>query len=138
MVMEIFHSLTDLVEPLSLDEAYLDITGPVEAGQAPLAVALDLKRRVQAETGLILSVGVATSKSVAKIASDMGKPDGLTRRITIIVIPTTRMRWLACSCATGPMGWRKLCCSAPDASAASVAINASRQPAASLAHDIKT
>ena len=76
-VMEIFHSLTDVVEPLSLDEAYLDITGPVEAGQAPLAVALDLKSRVREETGLTLSVGVGASKSVAKIASDLNKPDGL-------------------------------------------------------------
>ena len=77
MVMEIFRSLTDVVEPLSLDEAYLDITDQVEAGQAPLAVALDLKSRVREETGLTLSVGVATSKSVAKIASDLNKPDGL-------------------------------------------------------------
>ena len=76
-VMEIFHSLTDVVEPLSLDEAYLDITDPVEAGQAPLAMALDLKSRVREETGLTLSVGVAASKSVAKIASDLNKPDGL-------------------------------------------------------------
>ena len=77
MVMDIFHGLTDLVEPLSMDEAYLDITGQVETGQAPLAVALDLKSRVKEETGLTLSVGVATSKSVAKIASDLNKPDGL-------------------------------------------------------------
>ena len=76
-VMAIFHDLTDLVEPLSLDEAYLDITAVVAAGVTPLAVALDLKRRVQAETGLTLSVGVATIKSVAKIASDLNKPDGL-------------------------------------------------------------
>jgi DNA polymerase-4 len=68
---------SDVVEPLSLDEAYLDVTGPVETGQAPLAVALDLKSRVREETGLTLSVGVATSKSVAKIASDLNKPDGL-------------------------------------------------------------
>ncbi len=81
-VMAIFHDLTDLVEPLSLDEAYLDITGVVTAGasfpgRAPLLVAIDLKYRVKAETGLTLSVGAATSKSVAKIASDLQKPDGL-------------------------------------------------------------
>ena len=76
-VMKIFHSISDLVEPLSLDEAYLDVTEPVERGKPPLAVALDLKQQVNAETGLILSVGVATNKSVAKIASDMDKPDGL-------------------------------------------------------------
>ena len=90
MVMEIFHSLTDLVEPLSMDEAYLDITGRVETGQAPLAVALDLKSRVKEETGLTLSVGVATSKSVAKIASDLNKPDGL-----VVVAPGEDRDFLA-------------------------------------------
>ena len=90
LVMDIFHSLTDLVEPLSLDEAYLDITGPVETGQAPLAVALDLKSRVREETGLTLSVGVATSKSVAKIASDLNKPDGL-----VVVSPGEDRNFLA-------------------------------------------
>ncbi len=76
-VMEIFHDLTEVIEPLSLDEAYLDVTGAVAAGKPPLAVALDLKQRVRQDTGLILSVGVATNKSVAKIASDLNKPDGL-------------------------------------------------------------
>ena len=76
-VMEVFHSLTPLVEPLSLDEAYLDITNAVEEGMLPLAVALDLKLRVNQETGLTISVGAGTSKSVAKIASDLQKPDGL-------------------------------------------------------------
>ena len=76
-VMDIFRSLTPLVEPLSMDEAYLDITNLVEGGTLPLAVALDLKRRVNQETGLTISVGAGTSKSVAKIASDLQKPDGL-------------------------------------------------------------
>ena len=89
-VMEIFHGLTGLVEPLSLDEAYLDITEQVEAGWAPLAVALDLKGRVQKETELTLSVGVATSKSVAKIASDLNKPDGL-----VVVPPGGEQAFLA-------------------------------------------
>ena len=77
-VMDIFRSLTSLVEPLSLDEAYLDITERVQAdNRAPLAVALRLKSQVSLETGLTVSVGAATSKSVAKIASDIRKPDGL-------------------------------------------------------------
>ena len=78
-VMEVFRDLTELVEPMSLDEAYLDITGSVDPDQGrwPLGIALDLKRRVLDDTGLTLSVGVATSKSVAKIASDLDKPDGL-------------------------------------------------------------
>ena len=76
-VMAIFHELTALVEPLSLDEAYLDITSLVEAGADPRAVAISLKRKVNLETGLTLSVGAGTGKSVAKIASDLDKPDGL-------------------------------------------------------------
>lgn len=77
-VMAVFQDLTDLVEPLSLDEAYLDISAAVEqSGQLPLGVAIDLKRRVKAETGLAVSVGVASGKSIAKIASDLQKPDGL-------------------------------------------------------------
>ena len=77
LVMDIFHDLTGQVEPLSLDEAYLDITSVVAEGRDPREVAIELKGRVQAETSLTLSVGVATNKSVAKIASDMDKPDGL-------------------------------------------------------------
>jgi DNA polymerase-4 len=89
--MALFHELTDLVEPLSLDEAYLDVTSVVEARNAlPLPVAIDLKHRVQAETGLTLSVGVGTSKSVAKIASDMNKPDGL-----VVVSPGREQAFLA-------------------------------------------
>lgn len=77
-VMGIFLDITPLVEPLSLDEAYLDVTDAVAKGQRPVAIAAALKRRVRAELGLTISVGAATSKSVAKIASDMDKPDGLT------------------------------------------------------------
>jgi DNA polymerase IV len=89
-VMDIFHDLTDLVEPLSLDEAYLDVTQVVEAGQPPLAVALQLKRRVREEIGLAVSVGVSTCKSVAKIASDLQKPDGL-----VVVPPGEELTFLA-------------------------------------------
>ena len=77
MVREIFKRFTPLVEPLSMDEAYLDITALVEQGRLPLALALELKRVVNEETGLTISVGLASSKSVAKIASDLQKPDGL-------------------------------------------------------------
>ena len=89
-VMAIFRDLTDLVEPLSLDEAYLDITSVVNEDSQSLAMALDLKRRVLVETGLTLSVGVATCKSVAKIASDMHKPDCL-----LVVSPGDEQAFLA-------------------------------------------
>ena len=89
-VMDIFHQLTDLVEPLSLDEAYLDITAVVETGKLPLGVAIDLKRRVKEETQLNVSIGVGTCKSVAKIASDLEKPDGL-----VVVAPGDERDFLA-------------------------------------------
>ena len=76
-VMDIFHRLTDLVEPLSLDEAYLDISAVVDDGKPALGAAIDLKHTVKKETGLKVSIGLGTSKSVAKIASDLEKPDGL-------------------------------------------------------------
>ena len=76
-VMDVFHDFTELVEPLSKDEAYLDITEAVDGGRLPLAIALELKNSVHEKTGLTLSVGAGTSKSVAKIASDLHKPDGL-------------------------------------------------------------
>ena len=89
-VMDVFHEFTELVEPLSLDEAYLDITELVDAGRLPLAVALELKSRVHENTGLTLSVGAGTSKSVAKIASDLHKPDCL-----IVVAPGEEREFLA-------------------------------------------
>jgi DNA polymerase-4 len=90
LVMEQFHAITHLVEPLSLDEAYLDISQVVAGGRAPLAVALDLKECVRQATGLTLSVGAGTSKSVAKIASDLHKPDGL-----VVVLPGEEPAFLA-------------------------------------------
>ena len=89
-VMEIFHRVTQLVEPLSLDEAYLDVTDSVSAQRPPATIARELRQRVRSELSLTISVGVATSKSVAKIASDMDKPDGLT-----VVPPGAERNFLA-------------------------------------------
>ena len=74
-VMGIFDQFTPLVEPISLDEAFLDVTG-APAGDGPTIAHL-LKDRVRLEVGLVVSVGVATNKLVAKVASDLEKPDGL-------------------------------------------------------------
>ena len=77
-VFTIFREVTPLVEPLSLDEAYLDVTE--NAWEEPLAtsVAKRLKQRILAETGLTASAGVAPNKFLAKFASGWKKPDGLT------------------------------------------------------------
>ena len=89
-VMDIFREITPLVEPLSLDEAFLDVSGTAADQRQAVAIARDLKSRVRDELSLTISVGVATGKSLAKIASDMDKPDGLT-----VVPPGSEREFLA-------------------------------------------
>ena len=76
-VFEIFHDTTPMVEGLSIDEAFLDVSGLWRIRGAPREIATVLRRRVRSEVGLILSVGVATTKFLAKVASAVSKPDGL-------------------------------------------------------------
>jgi DNA polymerase IV len=77
-VFAIFREVTPLVEPLSLDEAYLDVTENAWGEVFGTAVARRLKARIKADTGLTASAGVAPNKFLAKIASGWNKPDGLT------------------------------------------------------------
>jgi DNA polymerase-4 len=77
-IFQIFQRFSPLVEPLSLDEAFLDVTGSTRLFGTPEEIATKIKEQVVEETGLTVSAGVAPSKFVAKIASDMQKPDGLT------------------------------------------------------------
>jgi DNA polymerase IV len=76
-VRKVFDSFSPAVEPLSLDEAFLDLGGTERLLGTPLEIGAALRRRVHEETGLVVSVGIAPNKMTAKILSDMCKPDGL-------------------------------------------------------------
>ncbi len=77
-IREIFHSYTDLVEPLSLDEAYLDVTENKIGMPSASIIAQEIRKRIFEETGLTASAGVSFNKFLAKIGSDMDKPNGFT------------------------------------------------------------
>ena len=74
---EILGSFSPFLEPLGLDEAFVDMTGFESLYGAPINTAREIKERVRRELQVIASVGIASSKVVAKVASDYGKPDGL-------------------------------------------------------------
>jgi len=76
-VFEIFGEFTDLVEGLSLDEAFLDVTGSIGLFGSAEAMAREIRNRIRVRTGLTASVGVSHNKLLAKLASEMSKPDGL-------------------------------------------------------------
>jgi DNA polymerase-4 len=78
-VFAIFHEFTPLVEGLSLDEAFLDVTSSREVLGSAESIGSEIRRRVAGRTGLTASVGVAPNKLLAKIASDLNKPDGMCR-----------------------------------------------------------
>lgn len=84
-VMDIFGSITPIVEPLSLDEAFLDVSGALRRLGNPRAIASLIRARVRDEVGITCSVGVASTKFVAKLASTHCKPDGL------LVVPTDKV-----------------------------------------------
>ncbi|MCD9624870.1 DNA polymerase IV [Rhabdothermincola salaria] len=89
-VIDVCRDITPLVERISIDEAFLDVAGAVHLFGDPAAIATDLRRRVRDELGLPISVGVATTKHLAKVASQVAKPDGL-----VVVAPGEERSFLA-------------------------------------------
>lgn len=75
-IRKVFHHYTDLVEPLSLDEAYLDVTQNKQDLFSATLMAKDIRERIRTETGLNASAGISINKFLAKIASDVNKPNG--------------------------------------------------------------
>jgi len=88
-IMTVLEEFTPLVEPLSLDEAFLDISGALKIFGDAVTIAKELKGRIKKRMGLTASVGIAPNKFLAKMASDMHKPDGLT------VVPVTEPEIMA-------------------------------------------
>lgn len=96
-IMAILRSFSPLVEPLSLDEAFLDAGGMEWLWPSPAALAAAIKTRIRQETGLTASAGVAANKFLAKLASDLKKPDGLVvippqeAQATLAPLPVSRL-----------------------------------------------
>ncbi len=89
-VRAIFQRYTDLVEPLALDEAFLDVTEPKVGPPSATLVARAIRAAIRAETGLTASAGVASGKFLAKVASGLRKPDGLS-----VILPAEAEAFLA-------------------------------------------
>ena len=89
-IFEIFRDFTPLVEGLSLDEAFLDVTDSLALFGSDIDIAKAIKQRILDSTALTASIGVASNKLVAKIASDLDKPDGLVVRSHSFQLPTVR------------------------------------------------
>jgi DNA polymerase-4 len=107
-VFSIFREVTPLVEPLSLDEAYLDVTNNAWGETLGMVVARRLKERIRADTGLTASAGVAPNKFLAKIASGWKKPDGLTVIAPDRVEPFLRQLPVDALWGVGPVTAQKL------------------------------
>ena len=88
-VMEVFRDFTPIVERVSIDEAFLDVAGSVHLFGQPAEIAAAIRRRVRIEIGLAVSIGIARTKHLAKVASQVAKPDGL-----IVVEPDRELQFL--------------------------------------------
>src|SRR5207248_5718661 len=88
-VFEVFEQTTPLVEGLSIDEAFLDVGGLARVSGSPVEIAARLRRDVRERVGLAITVGVARTKFLAKVASGVAKPDGL-----LVVAPDRELAFL--------------------------------------------
>jgi DNA polymerase-4 len=88
-VMDVLHDVTPAVERISIDEAFLDVSGAVHLFGSPTAIGSLVRRRVRDEVGLAISVGAARTKHLAKVASQVAKPDGL-----VVVAPEREREFL--------------------------------------------
>jgi DNA polymerase-4 len=89
-IMALLGDFSPLVEPVSVDEAFIDLTGTASLFGPPAEAVRSIKRRIRAETGLTASAGLASNKFIAKIASDLRKPDGM-----VVVEPGREAEFLA-------------------------------------------
>ena len=94
--LDVVRDFTPLIERISIDEAFADVGGSVHLFGSPEHMAREVRRRVREEVGLPISVGVARTKHLAKIASQVAKPDGL-----VVVDPETELEesFIVCVCA---------------------------------------
>ncbi|MFK7916557.1 MAG: DNA polymerase IV [Ilumatobacter sp.] len=88
-VFDVFDDMTPIVEGISIDEAFLDVSGMRRIARSPVAIAEELRRRVASDVGLPITVGIARTKFLAKVASGVGKPDGL-----LLVSPDAELEFL--------------------------------------------
>ena len=80
-IHEIFHEYTDIIEPLSLDEAFLDVTENKKGISLAVDIAKEIKQKIRDQLNLVASAGISYNKFLAKIASDYRKPDGLCKSL---------------------------------------------------------
>ena len=88
-IRDIFHEYTDLVEPLSLDEAYLDVTEPIMGPPSGTLIAQEIRKKILETTQLTASAGVSYNKFLAKVASDVNKPNGMK-----VIIPSEAISFI--------------------------------------------
>lgn len=82
-ILKVMRDFTDLVEPFSIDEAFIDLTGVIHLFGPPLEIATSIKERIRSEVGVFCSVGIGPNKLIAKMAAGLQKPDGLTMLETV-------------------------------------------------------